>query len=256
MRKKDELKFILGTNWVFEGAVDSELKEYILLNYFQKLNKKLDEMKIYPMFTELSLHICNIQSLISNNQLIYTDKTLKSFDDELIITDLKTKDIPELSTEEYGEYRKILKYSHSKLLDYFNITKAFWSIVYDSASVKLKKNKKHIDSDNGYFYYQTANKLYVWKYTFKTENKTGIRKASLKLILTTSKEDLTSRQIISKFYKEDKKNKLPVFEILCNDMFPVQETLLPIFKRKVVGYINQQVNTIEKINLIKDGIQH
>ena len=68
MSKKNNLKFILNTNWVFEGILDSEQKQYILLSYFQKLNKNLDDMKIYPMFTELSLHLGNVQSLINQNR--------------------------------------------------------------------------------------------------------------------------------------------------------------------------------------------
>jgi hypothetical protein len=252
MKKKDDLKFILDTNWVFDGTIDSEHREYVLLSYFQKLNKKLDELKIYPMFTELSLHICNIQSLINSDRIIYTDKTLKSFDDELVITDLKTKDIPELSLTEKDEYKKILKYSHTKLIDYFNITKAFWSVVYDATIVKLRKNKKYLNSNIGYFYYQSSTKLYVWKYTFKITNKEhGIKRATLKLILEEDKEDLTTRQIISKFYKEDTKNGSPIFEIISNDMFPMDETLLPIFKRKVMSYIGQQVKNLEKSKLVK-----
>jgi len=253
MKKKDDLKFILDTNWVFDGTIDSEHREYVLLSYFQKLNKRLDELKIYPMFTELSLHLCNVQSLINSNRIIYTDKTLKSFDDELTIMDLKTKDIPELNTTEKDEYKKILKYSHTKLIDYFNITKAFWTVVYDATTVKLRKNKKYLNSNTGYFYFQSSTKLYVWKYTFKITNEEHkIKKTTLKLILEQDKEDLTTRQIISKFYKEDTKVKSPVFEIICNDMFPIDETLLPIFKRKVVSFISQQVKNLEKPKLIKD----
>jgi hypothetical protein len=94
--------------------------------------------------------------------------------------------------------------------------------------------------------------LYVWKYTFKITNKEhGIKRATLKLILEEDKEDLTTRQIISKFYKEDTKNGSPIFEIISNDMFPMDETLLPIFKRKVMSYIGQQVKNLEKSKLVK-----
>lgn len=260
MSKKNNLNFILKTDWVFEGILDSEQKQYILLNYFQKLNKNLDEMKIYPMFTELSLHLGNIQSLLNQNRILYTDKTLKSYDDELIISDLKLKDIPQLSDDDFNEYRKILKYSQPKLLDYFNITKAFWSVVYDSISINIKKNKTNLKSKTGFFFYQSSEKLYVWKYTTRTVNKKdSITKTSIKLIIEEDKKDLTISQIISKFYKEDKtdvKTKVPVFEVLCHDMFPLNETLVPIFKRKILSYINQQTNvTKPEKKLLKNGIQ-
>jgi succinate dehydrogenase flavin-adding protein (antitoxin of CptAB toxin-antitoxin module) len=260
MSKKNNLNFILNTDWVFDGILDSEQKQYILLNYFQKLNKNLEEMKIYPMFTELSLHLGNIQSLLNQNRILYTEKTLKSYDDELIISDLKSKEIPQLNDNDFNEYRKILKYSQPKLLDYFNITKAFWSVVYDSIVVNVRKNKTNLQSKTGFFYYQSSEKLYVWKYTTRTVvKKDSITKTTIKLILEEDKKDLTITQIISKFYKEDKtdvKTKVPIFEVLCSDMFPLNETLVPIFKRKILSYINQQVNiTKPEKKLLKNGIQ-
>ena len=135
----------MDTDWLFNGIIDSEQKEYVLLDYFQKLNKDLEQMKVYPMFTELSLHLGNIQTLINQDKILYSEKSLSSFDDEYIISDLKLKNIPVLADDEYGEYRKILKFSHPKLQDYFGITKSIWSIVYDAITVNLKKNKINID---------------------------------------------------------------------------------------------------------------
>jgi len=84
----------MDTNWIFDGVIDAELKQYVLLGYFQKLNKQLEEMKVYPMFTEITLHLANVQNIIKNNKILYTDKTLTSLDDELTFKDLKTKDLP------------------------------------------------------------------------------------------------------------------------------------------------------------------
>ena len=89
----------MDTDWMFDGIVDSEEKEYRLLSYFQKLNTNLDEMKVYPLFTEISLHLGNIQTLINQDKILYTDRELSSFDDELVFSDLKLKDIPVLDEE-------------------------------------------------------------------------------------------------------------------------------------------------------------
>ena len=108
--KKNKIKFLMNTDWLFEGIVDAEEKEYRLLSYFQKLNKNLDEMKVYPMFTEISLHLGNIQTLINQNKILYSERNLSSFDDELLLSDLKLKDIPVLAEDEYEEYQKILNF--------------------------------------------------------------------------------------------------------------------------------------------------
>jgi hypothetical protein len=50
-------------------------------------------------------------------------------------------------------------------------------------------------------------------------------------------------------FDDDIKSKLPVFEMICEGDFPIEETLLPLFKRKVINYINQKSNkqTIKEI---------
>lgn len=250
----------MDTDWLFNGIIDSEQKQYILLDYFQKLNKDLEQMKVYPMFTELSLHLGNIQTLINQDKILYSEKHLSSFDDEFLLSDLKLKDIPVLAEDEYDEYRKILKFSHPRLQDYFGITKSIWSIVYDSITVNLKKNKANIDSKMGFFYYQSKEKLYVWRYNVRKHRKEDIQsKTFLKIIHESEGSDLTPNDIILNFLSKDSKvktHKYPVFEVLCNEIFPLEETLIPIFKRKIMSYITQTIkkesNKVKK--LLPDGV--
>lgn len=243
MRHK-KIEFIMDTDWLFQGILDSEQKEYVLLDYFQKLNKHLERMEVYPMFIELSLHLGNIQTLMTQNKMLYTDKKFSSKDDELVISDLKIKDIPVLDEDEVIEYQKILKSSQPQLFDYFNFAKSIWSLVYDSVDIILKKNKNNLKSKNGFFYYKKDEEVYVWRYqtkkVYKTKNQT---KTTTKLIYYGSQNDLTISEIISKFSKTFEKNNEvndPVFEMRCKDIFPMEETLVPIFKRKVMAYVNQQ----------------
>ena len=244
-RRNKKVKFIMDTDWLFEGILDAEQKQYVLLDYFQKMNKHLERMEVYPMFIELSLHLGNVQTLLNQNKILYTDRQLTSNDDELIFSDLKVKDIPVLDDEEIVEYHKILRTIQPQLHDYFNYAKSIWSIVYDSIDVIIKKNKTNLNSKSGFFYYKTETSLYIWKYTtkkvYKSNNQT---KTTLSAIYYGEHLDLTIPEILSKFSKTYEKNKesdYPIFEVLCNDIFPLEETLVPIFKRKILSYINQQV---------------
>jgi len=255
--RKNKVKFVMDTDWLFEGIIDSEQKQYILLNYFQKLNKNLEEMKVYPMFTELSLHLGNIQTLINQNKILYVEKSLSSFDDELLITDLRMKDIPVMADDEYLEYQKILKYSHPKLQDYFGITKSIWAVVYESIQVSVKKNKNNLESNTGFFFYKTKEETYIWRYnTRKIPKSNNETKTFLKLVHQGSLEDLTINDLILKFLstkEEVKTHKFPVFEVTCNDVFPLEETLVPIFKRKIMAYIAQSIKKEPK-KLLSNGI--
>ena len=246
-KTKKNFEFIMDTDWLFNGILDAEQKQYVLLDYFQKLNKYFDEMKIYPMFIELSLHLGNIQTLINSDKILYTDKKFTTNDDELLLSDLKVKNIPVLATEEVEEYKKILKNSQPQLTDYFNFAKSLWSVVYEAISIKVRKNKLNIKSKVGFFFYQSDEVLYIWQYTtkkvYKVENQT---KTHLKQIYEGDKGDLTIDEIISKFsktYETKNENLCPIIEILCSNIFPLEETLLPISKRKIMSYINQNKDT-------------
>jgi hypothetical protein len=250
---RNNYKFLLETDWIFQGYVDSEHREYILLDYFKKMGKYLEEIKIYPMFLELSLHLGNIHTLINENKILYVDKEIPTPDYELIPSDLKLKDIPVLTEEEEIEYRKILKQSEVLIKDYFNFAKSLWSVVYDSIEVKPVFNKKNIDSKVGFFYYRDSDTLRIWKYTtrkvYKVKNQT---RTSLNLIYEGDDSYLTIQKIISKFsktYITKGESTLPIFEVFASEKFPIKETLTPMFKRKVLSYITQYKvnNGVEKL---------
>jgi hypothetical protein len=178
-----------------------------------------------------------------------------------MLSDLKVKNIPVMAEDEFLEYQKILKYSHPKLLDYFGITKSIWSIVYDSININVKKNKNNLESKIGFFYYKTKEVLYVWRYNTRKMSKTDIQsKTFLKLIYQGKEDDLTINDIILNFLSTKEKvktHKFPLFEVLCDEIFPLEETLVPIFKRKIMSYIIQTVkkenNQTKKILL--NGVQ-
>ena len=120
----------MDTDWMFEKPIDREHKEYKLLSYFQKMGEKLDNLELYPGFIELSLHLMNLQTLMKERKIIYTDKKLDSIDDELLVKDLKVKDIPQMSDEEYSEFVQILSYSAPRIMEYFNVAKSVWTLKY------------------------------------------------------------------------------------------------------------------------------
>ena len=148
-----------------------------------------------------------------------------------------------LKTSNQLEYKKILKNSQPQLFDYFNFAKSLWSVVYESINIKVRMNKSNIKSKVGFFYFQNDEVLYVWQYTtkkvYKVENQT---KTHLKQIFEGDKGDLTVEEIISTFsktYETKGEKSCPIIEVKCSNIFPLKETLLPIFKRKILSYINQ-----------------
>jgi len=245
----------MNTDWMFEKPIDKEHKEYKLLSYFQKMGEKLDNLELYPSFIELSLHLANVQTLIKDRKIVYTNKRFLSVDDELLVKDLKIKDIPEMNESETEEFIEILKYTAPKMLEYFNIAKSVWTIVFDNVEIKPKRNKKNTISTSGYFYFidKKTSKKYVWRYDIKQASKKSPEKKTITNLIFSETTDLTISKIIDNFSEVDKSIdvKLPVFEMTSNGEFPIEETLLPLFKRKLITYVGQN-EIINKYKKLKD----
>ena len=74
-------------------------------------------------------------------------------------------------------------------------------------------------------------------------------KTYLRLIYNEEPKELSLTTIIEKFSKFNDigtHKELPIFEIKTNQNFPMESTLVPIMKRKLMAYVFQIVN-IEKI---------
>ncbi len=252
----------MDPEWIITGSIDAEQKEYKLMAYFQKMNVFLEEIKLYPMFIEVSVHLGNIQTIINQNRILKTKKKFLSHDDELVVTDLVVHDLPVMSEEEQTEFKKILKNVQPKLFDYFNMVKAIWTLVFDSLTINIKRNRNNLKSKSGFFYYRDEGMVYVWRYDIrKVKNSFNLTKTHVKILYNGDGEDLTITQLISKFsetYKTKKEKSFPVFEVLSTQKFPIQETLVPIAKRKIVSLINQseKIERLEKQRkYITNGVQ-
>jgi hypothetical protein len=207
------------------------------------MGEKLDNMELYPGFIELSLHLANMQTLLKDRKLLYTNKRFSSVDDELLVKDLKIKDVPEMSNEEHQEFIQILTYTAPRMLQYFGVAKAVWESVFDSINLKVKKNIKNILSPKGYFYYINEDIINIWEYEKKPAAKGSPEsKVFVNLIYSDNKNDLTIPKIISTFsqWNLENKSKLPVVEMISKGDFPINETLLPLFKRKLISYVDQK----------------
>jgi hypothetical protein len=213
------------------------------MDFLKYCDKKIDKFEVYPTYTELSIHLANLQSISGEFKTLYFEKKLFNVDDEILISDLKFKPVPIIDEKDYDEFTEIVKYSGQKVLDYFNMMKAVWNIVYDSISLKIIKNEKNIHELTGYFYsdFQTGRK--VWKYQIERKERITID-TKMNVILLKQTED-------NFVFDFDIEKKLPIFELKAVYDFPLESSILPAFKRKILNYIIQK-NTIK--NLKKNGI--
>ena len=192
-----------------------------------------------------------------DQKIVYTDKKLTNIDDEILVKDLKVKELPILSDEERKEFISILTYSAPRIMEYFNVAKSVWTIVFDSLDMKIRRNKKNAIHPKGFFYFVDHEKNYhVWEYTIKKETKLNPQQmTNIKLIYSEPINELTISKIINKFSSFDSMDKKigPIFHMTSSGVFPLEETLLPMFKRRIAGHISQ-TKKFEQVKQIKDGI--
>lgn len=241
--KKEKSLFKMGPEWIYTEPIDLEHKQYVLLDFLKYCDKKIEKFEVYPTYTELSIHLANLQSISSEFKTLYFEKKLFNLDDEILISDLKFKPVPVTDEKDYDEFTEIVKYSGQKVLDYFNMMKAVWNIVYDSISLKLVKNEKNIHEMTGYFYCDFKTGRKVWKYLIEKKERLTID-SKMNVIVVKPTED-------NFVFDFDIEKKLPIFELKAAYDFPLESSLLPAFKRKILNYIIQK-NTLK--NLKQHGI--
>lgn len=253
MGKKKKFEFKLNPEWMLKDPLDFEYNKYTLLGYLQKCDRSFNQLEVYPDFIELSLHLANIQSLDKEKKILKTNKIFSSNDDEILLKDLFVEEIPKLNDIELNELNRTLKFSNSKLFDAFSLAKSIWTIAFESINVVLKKNKDKLNCGYGYSVYLNKDKseLYIWEYNYRQTNKSQVdTKAYIKLIYNGPSENINIYDIIqakSKRKKVSNPKDAPLFEVRSNLYFPMDETFVPIMKRKIISYINQSKNIETKI---------
>jgi len=248
----ENLNFILPTDWMFKEPIDAEHKKYVLMSYFQKIDNLILENKIYPHFIELSLHLATLHTLIKENTLLYTNKVFKSPDDELLLKELLVKPVPVTSEEENLELQEILKFSSAKFFEYFQIVKSYWSMFYETISITIKKNKNNTNSTEGFFYFvDKKNHINFWEYDIDTSNPEHV--TNVKLLYQGKKGGLTLIKILENYGSKEleESKKLPIFQLMTTEDYPLDETLLPLFKRKLLSFIFQKfsIQNLKKIEI-------
>jgi hypothetical protein len=247
----------MKTDWLFQDPIDLEHKQYVLLDYLQKVDKNLQELKLYPNFQSLSLHLANINLLIEKGQYLTLSRAIKDADDEILLSDLVFNTIPKMSKEEYSEVFDICSFSNEKFKDYFNFAKSLWEIVNDSVLVKLKTGREYLQNQQGLFFIDIKNEKFLYEYCIKKIKKNANEsKCIIKRVGKSNEKNykdiliVVKNPLIKNLLELVKNDEITIFEVIHSGDFPIKETTLPIAKRKVMNYTIQS-QVIENKNLTK-----
>jgi hypothetical protein len=220
----------LETDWFLKKPIDLEHKEYVLNYFLKRVEESLSSGEIYPFFSLVSLHLCSLGHFSKTGKILKLKKKILDFDTEISIEDLKEyKPRVKLSESESEEVKKIVKYAQEKLTQYFTVCKTIWQFTFESTSVKLRKIGSEIQDKFLFLYKDIYNKEFIlWEFEYKRSK--NHRKLVINKILT---EKLNHFDELDNLSESDQYKNLSIVEGFSTQNLPVENTLLPLFRRKI-----------------------
>ena len=231
----------LSETWFVEGYIDFELKKYTLLAYLQQINKYFNENKLYPQLADLIFHYNNLIAFRENKKHLqeHFPKKLTGVQIE------KLQTLYEQMIEDdqlMQELEEIINYS----TDEMKTTISNGAEIYEFVEEKMMISPIGLiplDVKEGYFFLSAGNtkdiRVYHYRLSFFEKHDEKYR------TIKTSYVDIWQRSM-AQTYENIKyeliKNHVrianpAVYSIETDLSFPIEETLLPIAKRRLVKYI-------------------
>lgn len=231
----------LSETWFAEGYIDFELKKYTLLAYLQEVNKYFNENKLYPQLADIIFHYNNIVAFRENKKFLQ-----EHFPKQLTEVNMQKLQLVYEQMIEDDELMKeledIIQYSARQIKGTIETGTEIYEFVESSISIE-PVGLIPLDVNEGYILLRDNrhNDLVAYHYRLTIfekhdEKYRGIRTDYVqqwKHSVSNTPENL-KRLLI----KERKELPNPaVYHIESGLAYPLQETLLPIAKRRFVKYL-------------------
>ena len=233
----------LSETWFAEGRIDFELKKYTLLAYLQEVNKYFDENKLYPQLADIIFHYNNIVAFRENKKYLqeHFPKKLTGLQMEklqLIYEQMLEDD------ELMQELENIIHYSASRIKKTISNGTEIYEFVEDKICI-TPIGLIPLDTKEGYFFLSAGNvkSTRVYHYRLSIFEKHDERYRSIKTRFIDNwvrSFSNTYEHIKSELIRNLRDLPNPaVYSIETDLNFPVEETLLPVAKRRLVRYISE-----------------
>ena len=233
----------LSETWFAEGFIDFELKKYTLLAYLQQVNGFFNENKLYPQLADVIFHHNNLLHFRDNKQYLQ-----QQFPKRLTQVDMQRLQVLYQAMIEddelMNELEDIMHYAIHKM----KRTIEGGTEIYEFVEEKLNISPVGLlplDCQEGYFFFADGSfsDTRVYQYRLSIFEKHDERYRSIKTefiadwqrSLSNTYESIKGELIR---YRQQLPNPA-VYSIETELKFPVEETLLPIAKRRLVRYLSE-----------------
>lgn len=233
----------LSETWFAEGRIDFELKKYTLLAYLQEVNRYFNENKLYPQLADIIFHYNNIISFRENKKYLQEHFPKKLTGLQLEKLQMIYEQMLE-DDELMQELEDIIQYSASHIKK----TISSGTEIYEFVENKISINPIGLiplDTKEGYFFLSAGNvkstRVYHYRLSIFEKHDEKYRSIKTRFIDNWVRSfSNTYEQIKSDLIRNLKDLPNPaVYSIETELDFPVEETLLPVAKRRLVRYISE-----------------
>jgi len=231
----------LSETWFAEGYIDFELKKYTLLAYLQEVNRYFDENKLYPQLSDVIFHYNNLCAFRENKQILqqFFPKQLSKIDQERL--QLLYEQMIE-DDDLMKQLEDIIQYAIARIGPTIKSGTSIYEFVEEKLSI-TPIGLIPLDNKEGYLFLSngTSRTTLVYQYRLSIFEKHDEKYRAIKTeFIETRRRSIvhTYEQMKSELLRT--RNMLPnpaVYSIETSLTYPLEETLLPVAKRRLVRYI-------------------
>jgi len=230
---------VLDKNWFSTGLIDFEYKQYILLDYFQSVQNSYDEKKLFPMFQNLLYVYKSTQEYKRKIEEFKESITKKNL---VGINWGGSKLEYEKSIEQddiMDEIERVVNYSIPLFKESIKNGRDIYDQIDNNIEIKCV-GLEPIYKNEGYLIIRYNKEFIVYKYCVSTIQEDIHDKSKMikfdelckyKSTLTKNVEKIKMK-LIKKY--EEFPNPSTYFIDIDSNEFPLDDTIIPIIKRKIL----------------------
>lgn len=232
----------LNANWLTEGWIDYEYKQYLLLDYLQKADSHFSRKSLYPVLSDLVFHYNNLVSLKENQNLIAEQIPRRL--DKIDLADLKMvyKQI-DLNDKLMQELDRIIDFAIPKFQEHIQHGKELYDWVEHNMEMDSVGLRPIYDKE-GYLFIGAENdptiKIYRYQMS-QIKNKDDFFFALQTNLVKEETVDLANHYNNVKLHLLKEHKDLPnpaTFVVLSKTKLPYKSTLLPVAERLLMRTLN------------------
>ncbi len=231
----------LSETWFADGYIDFELKKYTLLAYLQQVNKYFNENKLYPQLSDVIFHYNNIISFQKNKKILQS-----RFSKQLTLIQIQKLQLLYEQMVEDDEMMKeledIILYAEKQMQSTITNGTEIYEFIEDKMQIS-PIGIIPLKQDEGYFFLsenQTQTRVYYYRLSIFENQDEKYQSIKTEFIQSWYRNFVNTYENIKRELIRNK-SAIPnpaVYAIETDLDFPVEETLLPIAKRRLVRYIS------------------